>query len=96
MQYKVVSVLQTTHDPRILSDELIRLTGIKTHQAYPDVLRRIVAIVEINGKPTKLTFLSDHIEWSAWSIAECIVADGISRCFQGDQADFAIGRLFRL
>jgi hypothetical protein len=70
MQYKVVAVLQTTHDPRILSDELIRLTGIKTHQAYPDVLRRVVAIVEVNGKPTKLTFLSDHIEWSAWSIAE--------------------------
>jgi len=70
MQYKVVAVLQTTHDPRILSDELIRLTGIKTQQAYPDVLRRVVAIIEVNGKPTKLTFLSDHIEWSAWSIAE--------------------------
>ena len=70
MQYKVVAVLQTTNDPRILSDELIRFTGLKTHQAYPEVLRRIVAIVEVNGQPTKMTFLSDHIEWSAWSIAE--------------------------
>jgi len=70
MKCEVVERLQTTRDPRILSDELIRLTGVETRQSYPDVLRRIVAIVEVNGKPMKLTFLSDNMEWSAWSIAE--------------------------
>ena len=70
MSYEVVETLHTTQDPRILSDELIRLHGTKTRQTYPGMVRRIVAIVEVNGKPMKLTFLSDNIEWSAWSIAE--------------------------
>ena len=70
LKYRVVERLKTTDNPRILRDEIIELTVFKSRQAYHDRLRRIVAIVEIDGKDEEVVFLANHFEWSAWTVAE--------------------------
>lgn len=70
MQYRVVERLTTTDNPRILSDERIELTVAKSRQAYPGTLRRVVALVEIEGKDVEMVFLTNHLGWSAWTVAE--------------------------
>ena len=70
MACRVVRKLQTTDHPRIVRDELVQLTVAVSHQAHPDLLRRVVARVEIDGQERELEFLSNHLDWSAWTIAE--------------------------
>jgi len=70
LQYAVIKRLKTTDNPRILRDEIIELTVFKSRQAYHGRLRRIVAIVEIDGKDEEVVFLANHFEWSAWTVAE--------------------------
>lgn len=70
LQYKVVKRLRTTDNPRILRDEIIELTVIKSRLAYPGYLRRIEAHVEVDGKEEVLVFLSNHLTWSAWTVTE--------------------------
>jgi hypothetical protein len=54
----------------VLRDDLIVLTVAKSHAAYPEALRRIVALVEIDGVLTEMTFITNNLEWSPDSIAE--------------------------
>jgi hypothetical protein len=70
LQYRVVQRLNTTDDPRIVADELIELTVGRSQQAYPQQLRRVVARVEVDGKEVEMVFLSNHLTWSAWTVAE--------------------------
>jgi len=70
MQYEVVRKLKTTDNPRILSDEVIRLTGVKTHAEYPHELRRVTAMVEVDGEDMEMVFITDNLEWSATSVIE--------------------------
>jgi hypothetical protein len=37
---------------------------------YPIVFRRVVARVEVDGQLVEMTFLSNHLEWSAGSISD--------------------------
>ena len=55
---------------RILRDDLIVLTGTKSAGYYPGVLRRVVALVDLNGTDTVMTFISNNTEWAASSIAD--------------------------
>ena len=70
LQYKVIQRLQTTENPRILKDEIVELTVFNSRQAYPRHLRRIVALVEVDGKDEVLVFLTSQMKWSAWTVAE--------------------------
>jgi hypothetical protein len=70
LQYRVIERLKTTDNPRILSDELIELTVFNSQRAYPHSLRRVVALVEIDGKEVQIVFLTNHRTWSAWTVAE--------------------------
>jgi hypothetical protein len=70
MKYRVIKRLKTTDNPRILSDELVTLTGFYAKQDYPQLLRRVVALVEIDGEDVEMEFLSNHLTWSAWTVAE--------------------------
>jgi len=70
LQYKVIQRLQITENPRILKDEIIELTVFKSRQAYPRHLRRIVALVEVDGQDEVLVFLTNQLTWSAWTVAE--------------------------
>ena len=55
---------------KILSDEHIRLTGVKTTEHYPEELRLVTAEVEIKGKMVEMTFITDNFEWSAFTICQ--------------------------
>jgi len=68
--FRVVRKLQTKAKGNILRDDLIRMTGPKTKAFYPGTLRRVVALVEVQGKQVEMEFLSNHLEWSAQSIAD--------------------------
>lgn len=70
MNYRVVKRLKTTENPRILRDEIIELTVYKSQKAYPLCLRRVVAIVEVDGQNREMVFLTNHFEWSAWTVTE--------------------------
>jgi hypothetical protein len=70
MQYRVVEPLKTTDNPRVLSDEVIELTVGKSQREYPQRLRRVVALVEVDGQDVELVFLTNNFPWSAWTVAE--------------------------
>ena len=70
MAFGVVRKLRTTDHPRILRDELVCLTVTVSRQTYPGLLRRVVARVQIDGQERELEFLTNHLDWSAWTIAE--------------------------
>lgn len=54
----------------ILRDDLIRLKTAASRKDYPELLRRIVALVELDGREVEMVFLSNNLEWSAISIVE--------------------------
>jgi hypothetical protein len=70
MQYEVEKYYQTEARGRILSDELIRLKSPNSLRDYPQLLRRVVALVEVDGKEVVMEFLTNNLEWSAASIVE--------------------------
>ncbi len=70
MSYKVTQRYQDEPGGKIISDELIELQTAGSRKDYPELLRRIVARVEVDGKEVEMTFLTNNLEWSAESIAE--------------------------
>ena len=70
LSYKVVRRLPKKPKGKILRDELIVLKSASSRQTYPDQLRRIVALVEVDGREVEMVFLSNNLEWSAESIVE--------------------------
>jgi hypothetical protein len=70
LSYKVVRRLQKGARGKILRDELIRLKSDASRKEYPDLMRRIVARVEVDGREVEMVFLSNNLEWSAESIVE--------------------------
>ena len=67
---RVVKKLQRKAQGTILKDELIGMTGPRTKTLYPGTLRRVVALVEIDGKEVEMEFLTNNLEWSPHSIAD--------------------------
>jgi len=55
---------------KILRDDLIRLQTPASRQDYPELLRRVVALVEVDGQEVEMVFLTNNLEWSAASIIE--------------------------
>lgn len=70
LQYKVVKRQRKSKDPRIVRDEIIRLTTEATRAQYPGRLRRVVARVEVNGVEQEMVFLTNHLEWAATTVAD--------------------------
>jgi hypothetical protein len=70
MQYRVKKRLLKKPAGNILRDDLIMLTVAKSRQAYPQIMRRVRAIVEIDGQPREMDFLTNNLEWAPSSIAD--------------------------
>lgn len=58
------------NDPRILADETVRMSRKGSAEKYPQVLRRITAIVEVDGKDMEMTFITNNFAWSPRTVAE--------------------------
>ena len=55
---------------RILRDEIIGLRTACALANYPEVLRRITALVEVDGREVEMVFLTNNMEWSPASVAD--------------------------
>ena len=67
---QVVRRLQQGTFGKILRDDLIELQTPVSRNAYTVGLRRIVALVEVDGREVEMVFLTNNLEWSAQSIVE--------------------------
>lgn len=71
LAYKVIGKLPVAGSTNILRDQLIILSGAAAVQkAYPEVLRRIVALVELDGREQEMVFVTNNLEWSPASVAD--------------------------
>jgi hypothetical protein len=70
LSYDVEECRQKKAAGKILRDEVIRLKAPGSRAVYPDQMRRIVALVEVDGREVEMVFLSNNLEWSAASIVE--------------------------
>ena len=70
MQYRLKKRLVKTPVGNILRDDLIVLTGVETKVRYPHVMRRVRAIVEVDGEEREMEFLTNNREWAPSSIAD--------------------------
>jgi hypothetical protein len=69
MQYDVVCEHTPAAD-NILRDVRVKLTVGKSAKDYPEELRLVEAVVEIDGKEQTLTFLSNNMQWAPSSICD--------------------------
>jgi hypothetical protein len=70
LSFRVVRCCQHGAAGKILRDDLIQLQTPASRADYPVTLRRIVALVEVDGREVEMEFLTNHLEWSAASIVE--------------------------
>lgn len=55
---------------KILRDDIIRLRGPKSGQLYPEVLRRVVVLIQMNDQEVAMAFLTNNLDWSAQTIGD--------------------------
>ena len=70
LEFRVVRKLQRGRIGNILADDLIALTTPKSLKAYPNWMRRVIALVEVDGQWREMVFLTNNLEWSAQTIAD--------------------------
>src|SRR5437667_276578 len=70
LQFEVVESYPVKEGGKVVCDELVGLKNAGSRKAYPDLMRRIVAWVEVDGKERLMTFLTNHLTWSAESVVE--------------------------
>jgi hypothetical protein len=70
MQYRTVKNLSTTAHSSVRRDEIVELTVVSTKARYPKRLRLVEATIEVDGKDEVITFLTNNLDWSAWTVAE--------------------------
>ena len=68
MAYEVVQKMPASKDPKILRDEVIVLSN--PNKPAPELMRRVVALVEIDGEEREMTFLTNNLAWSPRSVAD--------------------------
>jgi len=68
--FRVAKRLPKGADKRILSDELVVLKNKDSRANYPQPMRRVQALVEVEGKEREMEFLTNNLQWSAASVAD--------------------------
>ena len=68
LAYEVVKKMPESKDEKILRDEIIVLRN--PTKAAPELMRRVVAWVKVDGEEREMTFLTNHLEWSPRSVAD--------------------------
>jgi DDE family transposase/uncharacterized protein DUF4372 len=68
MAYTVVEKRAVPENSKILRDEVIVLQN--PNRLGPERMRRVVALVEVEGREREMTFLTNHLQWSPRSVAD--------------------------
>ena len=75
--FRVVKRLPKAADKRILSDELVVLKNKDSRANYPQPMRRVRALVEVDGKEREMEFLTNKcnkIEPSTRKTLKCEIS----------------------
>lgn len=64
---------------RILCGRIVRVEAAKSIRLYPEPIRVVEVMIEIDGKEQILTFITNNLEWAPSSIAELYKGRGGSR-----------------
>jgi hypothetical protein len=67
---RVLKSLPVPSGGKVVADELIGLESPRSQAACPEVLRRVVAWVEVDGEERLMTFLTNQLTWSPQSVAD--------------------------
>jgi hypothetical protein len=70
LQFEVVQALPVPAGSKVVRDELVGLTNADSQRKYPELMRRVTAWVEVDGKEQLMTFLTNHLTWSPETIVE--------------------------
>jgi hypothetical protein len=70
LQFAVIENYPVKEGGKIVSDELVGLKNAGSQKAYPELMRRVVAWVEVDGQERLMTFLTNNLTWSAESVAQ--------------------------
>lgn len=70
MKLRCVKRLLKKSSGNILRDDLVLIENSGKRIAYPKRMRRITAIVEVDGKERVLTFFTNNLEWADSSICD--------------------------
>lgn len=70
LKYRVVKRRLMKPQGKILRDDEIVLSGTVSHGRYPVRLRRVVALVVVDGVEREMEFLTNNLQWAASTVAE--------------------------
>ena len=70
LDYRVKRRRTKKRQGKILRDDEIVLRGVKSKRDYPGVLRRVVALVTLDGVEQEMAFLTNNLLWSAQTVAD--------------------------
>jgi hypothetical protein len=70
MSFRVTKRLIKKPQGNILRDDIIVLKTKKSRNGYPTTMRRIVAVVEVNGVEQEMVFITNNTEWAASSVCD--------------------------
>ena len=62
--------LQQGSARHISRDDVIQLSSEPSRKDYPECLRRVIALVEVDGEMREMIFLSNNFSWSAQTIVD--------------------------
>ena len=68
LAYELVKTMPQSKDEKILQDEVIRLSN--PNKPAPELMRRMVALVQIDGEKREMVFLTNTLQWSPRSVAD--------------------------
>lgn len=70
MTFHVCRKLLRKPSGKVLRDDLITLKTKKSRGQYPKQLRRVVMLVEVDGKEIEMIFITNNMEWAASSVGQ--------------------------
>ena len=57
-------------NPKILADDEVEVLNKTSREKYPRRMRRVRALVEVDGQEREMEFLTNNMEWSPQSVAD--------------------------
>jgi hypothetical protein len=70
LQFEVLEAFPVKPEGKVVADELVGLKNADSQRAYPELMRRVTAWVEVDGQERLMTFLTNQLTWSPETIAE--------------------------
>jgi len=70
LQFEVLEAFPVKPGGQVVADELVGLKNADSQRAYPELMRRVTAWVEVDGQERLMTFLTNQLTWSPETIAE--------------------------